>query len=82
MLTKTKINEVVNQIQELMSRSTGSIVEMIDKASTCGALSPDMKKEGNYLLAKALVSIYFRKGSWEPADSRDKADLENLSHFL
>lgn len=75
------MEEVSKQIHELMIRSEESIAEMLQKASTCGALTPSMKEEGNYLLAKALITIYFRKDPWGPTDSF-KADVENLSYHL
>jgi hypothetical protein len=81
MLTKTKKEEIFKQVHELMARSEESIIEMIGKASTCGALTPDMKEEGNYLLAKALVTIYFRREPWGPTDTL-RADVENLSCHL
>jgi hypothetical protein len=82
MLSGKKKVEVVSQIHELLMTSEKDLVEMVEKASTSGALTDSMKEEGNYLLAKMLVTLYFRKEPYAPLSPNYNEDLENLSHFF
>jgi hypothetical protein len=82
MLTEDKKKEVQSQIHELMAEAEKQITVLIESVSTSGALTDIMKLEGNYLLAKMLVTLYFRKEPYAPLTQSYREDLENLSHFI
>jgi len=81
-LSGKKKVEVVSQIHELLMNSENKLVQMVEQASTCGALTDSMKEEGNYILAKMLITVYFEKQPYFPLDAKHKEELENLSHFF
>ena len=83
MLSEAKKRETLKQINELLATAKIDLATMIDSASASGALTEEMKKEdGNYLLAKALITIYFDKRPYAPLSPISKEEVENLSHFF
>ena len=82
MITNKKKKEVISQIHELLAQVEPAIISMVETASTSGALTDSQQEEGNYLLSKALITIYFRKEPYGPLDIRTKKEVANLAHFV
>jgi hypothetical protein len=81
-MSERKKKEVIKQINDAMTIAKVGIIKMIDSAFSCGALTEDMKLEGNYLLTKALITIYFDKRPFAPLSLKLKKEIENLARFL
>lgn len=79
----TKLEETQAQIKELMANAQEDILKnYVEKALTSGALSEDVTKEGNYLLAKFIITAYFDKGPYSPLNTTHKKELKNLECFI
>jgi len=81
MLTKQKIKEVKGQIKEITRKVEEDLNQMLEQASRCGALSEEMKKLDNWLLAKALIDIWCQKRVYKPTQIYEK-DFKNLAYFI
>lgn len=77
---ETKANQHL-YLDEMMADAKKTMHEMLDRAYLTGALTDEMK-EDNYLLAKAVITIWSRKESYAPIDKRTKAEVKNLEHFI
>jgi hypothetical protein len=83
-LTEAKKVETRLQIEELLNQDRKALYEMLEKASTSGALDSqdEVSQLGNYRLAKYLITIYFDKRPYAPISGRYDRELANLEGFL
>lgn len=70
-----------SNLDKLVETSRTSMHKMLEQAYASGALSEEMY-EPNYLLPKAIVTIFGRKESFGPMDDRTKKEVSNLEHFV
>jgi len=82
MLTETKREEVKSQIEKILDNTKIDLYNLLNDAETSGALTEEIKQEGNWLLACALMCVWCRKGVYEPNSPTTKAEIDNLSHFI
>jgi len=54
---------------------------LLDKAYVSGALSEE-QKENNYLLPKAVITVWCRKEPYGPLDTSTKKEVKNLERFI
>jgi len=77
-----KMSEIQHiKLDELIDAAKPTMHKMLDQALTTGALDEEYK-EDNYLLAKAIITIWGRKETYAPLDSAHKKEVKNLEHFI
>jgi len=82
LLSDEKLAEVRKQIGEMIQDVERELNRMLDQASASGALSDEMKKLEDYLLAKALFDIWCQKREYAPLAPDTKAEFANLRIFF
>lgn len=68
-------------LDDLIDASKPTMHAMLNQALNSGALT-DEYKEDNYLLAKAVITIWGRKETYAPLDHVNKAHVRNLEYFI
>lgn len=69
------------KLDELIEAAKPTMHKMLDQALVSGALSEEYK-EDNYLLAKAVITIWGRQGNYAPQAEWKKREVANLEKFL
>lgn len=69
------------KLDELIDSAKPTMHKMLDQALTSGALSEDYK-EDNFLLPKAIITIWGRKENYAPLNPQDKKEVKNLENFI
>lgn len=69
------------RIDEMAKNTTEDWHILLDKAYKSGGLS-DSQKEDNYLLTKAIITVWCRKEPYGPLDTSTKKDVKNLERFI
>ena len=82
MISDKKLTQVRQQLAEMTQDVERELNRMLEQASTSGALSDEMKKMDDYLLAKAIWDIWCQKREYRPLAPDTKAEFENLAHFI
>lgn len=78
----SKREETQKQIDIMLKGAKVRLHQMTKVALASGALSEEMKQEGNWLLAKAVMDIWCSSRPFSPLDGRTKEEVANLSHFI
>ncbi|GAG57555.1 unnamed protein product [marine sediment metagenome] len=69
------------RIDELIKNTKDDWHKLLDKAYQSGAVS-DHFKEDNYLLSKAVITVWCREEPYAPLAPSDKKEVKNLERFL
>jgi hypothetical protein len=70
------------KLDELIENARETMHQMIDQAISSGAITEEMTNPYEYVLAKAVITIWGDKREYAPLDGTRKRDFENLSHFI
>lgn len=70
-----KLDKMIDDARETMH-------QMMDNAIFADALSEDFINPNNYLLAKAIITIFGDQRNYASLDSTYRHDVENLSHTI
>ncbi len=82
MLSQNKKIEVQQQLEKFRNDIYISWLQSLDQADNSGSISDDMKQEGNWLLAKAIVDSFCRTRPYSPLSASTKKEFDNLYHFI
>ena len=69
------------KLDELIENASYTMYQMIDSAVLSGALTDEFK-EDNYLLAKAIITIWGDQHNYEALDEGHRQAVKNLSHVI
>ena len=78
---KTKRRYCKKQIEAMLNDSKEDMLKMIDSALSSGGV-PDEWMRDNYLLAKAIINIYFSREPYASMNLRTRKEFKNLSYFI
>ncbi len=82
MLSQNKKIEVQQQLETLRDDIYISWLQSLDQADNSGAISDSMKKENNWLLAKAIIDSFCRTRPYSPLSASTVEEFNNLYHFI
>lgn len=68
------------KLDELINNSRKPLHDLLNQAWNSGALTTEFKDGENYLLSKAVFTIY-GENAYVPTKAHKK-DVENLRHFI
>jgi len=68
-------------LDKMLKEGTKTMHGMLDDAYKTGALSDEFKGD-NYLLPKAIITIWSRKEEYAPLSPSTKKEVKNLEKFL
>lgn len=80
--TMSKLGETHKQIDKMLEYTRETLYQMVKAALASGALSDEMKREGNWLLTKAVMDIWCQERQYRALDRSTKKESNNLSHFI
>lgn len=69
-------------IDAMLKDSEKTMYVMIDNAIKSGTLSDTMTDSDNFLLAKAVITIWGDQRNYAPDDRARNDEIRNLSHFI
>ena len=72
MTKQEKLQEVKEQIDTMTKDIKETLCQMTREALSSGALSEEMKKTDNYLLAKAVWDVWCQKRPYAPLSPKTK----------
>lgn len=70
------------RIDELIESARETMHQMIDSAVISGAITEEMENPYEYVLAKAVITIWGDQRNYAPRDTKRNSDIKNLSHFI
>ena len=70
------------KLDELIESARETMHQMIDSAVISGAITEEMKNPYEYVLAKAVITIWGDQRNYAPRDTKRNSDIKTLSHFI